>query len=92
MEIFLASIATEEYESMASALIEMGATGTNVDVKAFASDLEKMFSSIKASIKLMSLVIVFCFPNRVIFLVCTSPGTILELRGNNVSQNGAAKR
>ncbi|CAN6569106.1 unnamed protein product [Malus baccata var. baccata] len=47
--IFLASIATEEYESMASALIEMGATDTNVDVKAFASDLEKMFSSIKDS-------------------------------------------
>ncbi|XP_050156393.1 uncharacterized aarF domain-containing protein kinase At5g05200, chloroplastic-like isoform X1 [Malus sylvestris] len=47
MEIFLASIATEEYESMASALIEMGATDTNVDTKAFARDLEKMFSSIK---------------------------------------------
>ena len=92
MEIFLASIATEEYESMASALIEMGATDTNVDVKAFASDLEKMFSSIKASIKLRSLVIVLCFPNRVIFLVCTSPGTISKLWGNNVSQNGAAKR
>ncbi|KAM1141726.1 hypothetical protein FF1_041587 [Malus domestica] len=47
MEIFLASIPTEEYESMASALIEMGATDTNVDTKAFARDLEKMFSSIK---------------------------------------------
>ncbi|XP_070674419.1 uncharacterized aarF domain-containing protein kinase At5g05200, chloroplastic-like [Malus domestica] len=47
MEIFLASIATEEYESMAYALIEMGATDTNVDTKAFARDLEKMFSSIK---------------------------------------------
>ncbi|XP_068329549.1 uncharacterized aarF domain-containing protein kinase At5g05200, chloroplastic [Pyrus communis] len=47
MEIFLASIAAEEYESMASALIEMGATDTNVDTKAFARDLEKMFSSIK---------------------------------------------
>ncbi|KAH0979317.1 hypothetical protein GBA52_006494 [Prunus armeniaca] len=51
MEVFLGSIATEEYESMASALVEMGATDTNVDSKAFARDLEKMFSSIKASIK-----------------------------------------
>ncbi|KAK9913882.1 hypothetical protein M0R45_037686 [Rubus argutus] len=47
MEVFLASIANEEYESMASALIEMGATKTTVDAKAFASDLEKMFSSMK---------------------------------------------
>ncbi|KAH0979543.1 hypothetical protein GBA52_006720 [Prunus armeniaca] len=47
MEVFLGSIATEEYESMASALVEMGATDTNVDSKAFARDLEKMFSSIK---------------------------------------------
>ncbi|KAL5560302.1 hypothetical protein UlMin_036513 [Ulmus minor] len=50
MEIFLASIGNEEYESMASALIEMGATSTDVDSKAFARDLEKIFSSIKASI------------------------------------------
>ncbi|XP_015877611.2 uncharacterized aarF domain-containing protein kinase At5g05200, chloroplastic [Ziziphus jujuba] len=47
MEVFLASIATEEYEPMASALIEMGATNTDVDSKAFARDLEKIFSSIK---------------------------------------------
>lgn len=44
MEVFLASIATEEYESMASALIEMGATNKDVDSKAFARDLEKIFS------------------------------------------------
>ena len=50
MEIFLASIGNEEYESMASALIEMGATSTDIDSKAFARDLEKIFSSIKASI------------------------------------------
>ncbi|KAJ4824477.1 hypothetical protein Tsubulata_017046 [Turnera subulata] len=31
MEVFLASIATEEYESMASSLIEMGATNKDVD-------------------------------------------------------------
>jgi len=48
MEVFLASIATEEYESMASALIQMGATNRDVDGKAFAKDLEKMFSSIQA--------------------------------------------
>ncbi|KAF3433253.1 hypothetical protein FNV43_RR24355 [Rhamnella rubrinervis] len=47
MEVFLASIGSEEYEPMASALIEMGATDTNVDTKAFARDLEKIFSSIK---------------------------------------------
>ncbi|KAG7554177.1 UbiB domain [Arabidopsis suecica] len=47
MEVFLASIATEEYESMASALIQMGATNRDVDAKAFAKDLEKMFSSIQ---------------------------------------------
>ncbi|XP_010491051.1 PREDICTED: uncharacterized aarF domain-containing protein kinase At5g05200, chloroplastic [Camelina sativa] len=47
MEVFLASIATEEYESMASALIQMGATNTDVDANAFARDLEKMFSSIQ---------------------------------------------
>lgn len=50
MEVFLASIATEEYESMASALIEMGATNKDFDTKAFARDLEKIFSSIQASI------------------------------------------
>ncbi|KAJ3669391.1 hypothetical protein LUZ60_011341 [Juncus effusus] len=47
MEIFLGSFATEDYESMAVSLIEMGATGKNVDVKAFANDLEKIFSSIQ---------------------------------------------
>ncbi|KAJ8647801.1 hypothetical protein MRB53_000824 [Persea americana] len=47
MDIFLASIATEEYEAMASALIEMGATDNNVDSKAFARDLEKIFSSLQ---------------------------------------------
>ncbi|CAN7141804.1 unnamed protein product [Brassica rapa subsp. narinosa] len=44
MEVFLASIATEEYESMASALIQMGATNIDVDAKAFARDLEKIES------------------------------------------------
>lgn len=48
MEVFLESFSTEEYESMASALIEMGATDTNVDSPAFARDLKKIFSSVKA--------------------------------------------
>ncbi|XP_072998205.1 uncharacterized aarF domain-containing protein kinase At5g05200, chloroplastic [Typha latifolia] len=47
MEIFLASFASEDYETMASSLIDMGATEKNVDVKAFARDLEKIFSSIQ---------------------------------------------
>ncbi|KAI3831166.1 hypothetical protein MKW92_047304 [Papaver armeniacum] len=47
MEGFLASIAIEEYEQMASSLIDMGATSSNVDAKAFARDLEKVFSSIQ---------------------------------------------
>ncbi|KAF8028199.1 hypothetical protein BT93_E0949 [Corymbia citriodora subsp. variegata] len=47
MEVFLTSIATEEYESMASALIEMGATNKDIDTQAFAKDLEKIFSSIQ---------------------------------------------
>ncbi|WOK96724.1 hypothetical protein Cni_G05431 [Canna indica] len=47
MEAFLASFANEDYESMASSLTEMGATEKDVDVKAFARDLEKIFSSIQ---------------------------------------------
>ncbi|KAJ1431710.1 UbiB domain [Sesbania bispinosa] len=47
MEVFLGSIAIEDYESMASALIQMGATNKDVNAKAFARDLEKVFSSIK---------------------------------------------
>ncbi|XP_020584401.1 uncharacterized aarF domain-containing protein kinase At5g05200, chloroplastic [Phalaenopsis equestris] len=47
MEIFLSSFASEDYEEMASALIDMGATEQNVDVKAFARDLEKIFASIQ---------------------------------------------
>jgi aarF domain-containing kinase len=47
MEVFLASFASEDYKAMASALVEMGATGKDVDVTAFAQDLEKLFSSIQ---------------------------------------------
>ncbi|KAM3355613.1 putative aarF domain-containing protein kinase, chloroplastic [Capsicum galapagoense] len=47
MEVFLQSIAIEDYESMASALIDMGATGKDVDSKSFARDLKKIFLSIQ---------------------------------------------
>ncbi|KAL9247793.1 hypothetical protein vseg_021184 [Gypsophila vaccaria] len=47
MEVFIQSLATQEYDSMASALTEMGATSKNVDVNAFARDLEKIFSTIQ---------------------------------------------
>ncbi|GMH05005.1 hypothetical protein Nepgr_006845 [Nepenthes gracilis] len=47
MELFLSSLATQEYESMASALIEMGATSQNINANALARDLEKIFSSIQ---------------------------------------------
>ncbi|KMZ63881.1 ABC1 family protein kinase-like protein [Zostera marina] len=47
MEIFLASFASQDYQTMSSSLIEMGATGTDIDDRAFAKDLEKIFSSIQ---------------------------------------------
>ncbi|GAB2288057.1 hypothetical protein Dimus_022402 [Dionaea muscipula] len=47
MELFLSSLATQEYETMASSLIEMGATNQNVDSMALARDLEKIFASIQ---------------------------------------------
>ncbi|KAK7275888.1 hypothetical protein RIF29_17014 [Crotalaria pallida] len=47
MEVFLGSIAIEDYDSMASSLIQMGATNKDVNAKAFAMDLGKVFSSIK---------------------------------------------
>ncbi|KAK1322336.1 putative aarF domain-containing protein kinase [Acorus calamus] len=47
MEVFLTSFASEDYDSMASALITMGATDMDINSKAFAKDLEKIFSSIQ---------------------------------------------
>ncbi|VAI86497.1 unnamed protein product [Triticum turgidum subsp. durum] len=47
MEIFLASFATEDYNAMASALSEMGATGNDIDVDSFAKDLQNIFSSLQ---------------------------------------------
>ena len=39
MDVFLASISSEDYEPMASALIQMGATNNDVNAVAFARDL-----------------------------------------------------
>jgi aarF domain-containing kinase len=47
VETFLTSIASEQYEAMATSLIQMGATTNNIDVRSFAVDLEKIFSSIQ---------------------------------------------
>jgi aarF domain-containing kinase len=47
MEVFLTSFATEDYDAMASALSEMGATGADINVNEFAKDLRKIFSSIQ---------------------------------------------
>ena len=47
MEVFLASFATEDYDAMASALSEMGATGNDINFDEFAKDLRKIFSSIQ---------------------------------------------
>lgn len=49
MEVFLTSLGTQEYESMASALIDMGATSKDVDSHAFARELEKIFSTIQVT-------------------------------------------
>ncbi|KAH6826592.1 Protein kinase superfamily protein [Perilla frutescens var. hirtella] len=47
MEVFLESLALGEYEPMAASLIDMGATSKDIDAKAFARDLETIFSSIQ---------------------------------------------
>lgn len=43
----MASFATEDYDAMASALSEMGATGNDINTNEFAKDLRKIFSSIQ---------------------------------------------
>ncbi|KAF1889559.1 hypothetical protein Lal_00024886 [Lupinus albus] len=45
MEVFLGSIAIEDYDSMASSLTQMGATNKDVNAKAFAMDLKKELDS-----------------------------------------------
>lgn len=47
VETFLTSITSGQYETMAVSLIQMGATNNVIDVKSFALDLEKIFSSIQ---------------------------------------------
>ncbi|KAL9268451.1 putative aarF domain-containing protein, partial [Drosera capensis] len=47
MDLFLSSLAAQDYDSMASSLIKMGATNQNVDAVAFSRDLEKIFLSIQ---------------------------------------------
>ncbi|KAH9308730.1 hypothetical protein KI387_036641, partial [Taxus chinensis] len=47
METFLTSIGNGQYEAMAASLVQIGATGDNVDNRSFARDLEKIFSSIQ---------------------------------------------
>lgn len=56
MDVLLTSMASEDYESMASSLIEIGATSTDIDVKAFARDLEKIFSSIQVSAMMITFI------------------------------------
>ena len=63
MEVFLASFATDDYNAMASALSEMGATGNDINVNEFAKDLEKIFSSIQV-----------IFPKIVGYLMSWRPG------------------
>ena len=59
MEIFLASFATEDYNAMASALSEMGATGNDIDVDSFAKDLQKIFSSLQVMSTNSTMVLTF---------------------------------
>lgn len=55
MEIFLGSIASEEYDAMATSLIQMGATDKDVDAQVFSRELERIFSSLKVT-SLLSLI------------------------------------
>ena len=59
MEIFLASFATGDYNAMASALSEMGATGNDIAVDSFAKDLQKIFSSLQVMSTNSTMVLTF---------------------------------
>lgn len=74
MDTFLTSIVTGEYEEMASALIEMGATDKDVDSKSFAVDLEKIFSSIQVSVESRIFLCPFCV------FSCQLPASILYIK------------
>lgn len=47
VETFLTSITSGQYEAMAASLIQMGATDNDIDIRSFALELEKIFSSIQ---------------------------------------------
>ena len=50
METFLTSIGSGQYNAMAIALVQMGATDTKVDIPKFADDLEKVFTAVQVII------------------------------------------
>ncbi|KAI5057656.1 hypothetical protein GOP47_0027671 [Adiantum capillus-veneris] len=47
IETFLTSIGSGQYNAMAAALVQMGATEGKVDVSKFAKDLEKIFTAVQ---------------------------------------------
>lgn len=47
VQALLTSTVTSDYETMAKALVTMGATSERVDIPSFARDLEKLFTSIE---------------------------------------------
>ncbi|CAK9875100.1 unnamed protein product [Sphagnum jensenii] len=47
METFLASVGNGQYTAMATALVQMGATDSTVDITSFSRDLEKIFSAVQ---------------------------------------------
>jgi aarF domain-containing kinase len=47
METFLASVGNGQYTAMATALVQMGATDSAVDITSFSRDLEKIFSAVQ---------------------------------------------
>ncbi|KAH7282555.1 hypothetical protein KP509_35G036400 [Ceratopteris richardii] len=47
IETFLTSVGNGQYNAMAAALVQMGATDAKVDVPKFARDLEKIFTAVQ---------------------------------------------
>jgi predicted unusual protein kinase regulating ubiquinone biosynthesis (AarF/ABC1/UbiB family) len=50
METFLASVGNGQYTAMATALVQMGATDSAVDITSFSRDLEKIFSAVQVTL------------------------------------------
>ncbi|EIE24521.1 ABC1-domain-containing protein [Coccomyxa subellipsoidea C-169] len=44
VEALLTSVATRDFDTMARALVTVGATSTDVEIKAFAADLERLYT------------------------------------------------